>query len=186
MRASVYFTEGIPVPGFGRRRLAGLAAALTMSLVLGIMLASVALAIGPVAHFVSAGGPDICRSLDLRPGCDGNYSLTAIQYDDGSVSGQYGDRFGRLGGFHAIIDCVVVDGQYAWVSGVITRGSFTDPDTGEVFDLAGLDVSTRLYDGTPDGLTDQISFSILGQEIPCTEMADFELLDVTEGQVVVR
>jgi hypothetical protein len=173
--------------GATRRRLAGISSALTMSLVLGLMLATVVVAKGPVTHSVSAGGADLCRSVfDAKPGCDANFSLTAIQYADGSASGQYTDRFGRLGGFHAVIDCVVVDGPDAWVSGFITSGTFKDPDTGEVFDLTGLDVATRLHDGSPEGSADQISFSLLDQGISCLDRPGFDLFDVTEGQVVVR
>jgi len=186
MHTSLNSADGIPVLGFKRRRLP-VVAALAMSLVLGLALAGVAVAKGPVTHSVSAGGPDSCRSvLEAHPGCDGNYSLSATLYADGTVMGQYVDRFARGGGFRAVIDCLVVDGQYAWLSGVITRGSFTDPETGEVFDLADLDLSARLYDGTPDGLPDEISFSNIGQEIPCTDQADFELFEVTEGQVTVK
>jgi hypothetical protein len=190
MRAFVYFTDGMPLLGFRRRRLAGTAAALTMSLVLGLMLATVAVAAkGPITHSVIAGGPDACRSVfDVHPGCDGNYSLTAIQYADGSVSGQYIDRFGKFGGLHAVIDCLYVDGPDAWVSGVVTSGFFKDPDTGEVFDLAGLPIATKLHDGTPVGEPDQTGFSLLDENaFPCTDHPDdVPQFDVTEGQVIVR
>ena len=50
---------------------------------------------GPVVHRVSAGGPDICGPD--HPGCDGNYSLLALQMADGSVSGQWEDVWGPEG-----------------------------------------------------------------------------------------
>jgi hypothetical protein len=187
MRSYVFFT--MPVPGFRRRRLAGTAAALTMSLVLGLMLASATMAKGPVTHFVSAGGPDACVEFGAEhPGCDGNYSLVAIEYADGSVKGQYTDRFANGSGFHAVIDCLVVDGNDAWVSGVVTQGSFTLPD-GEVFDLAGLFFDSRVRDNgtSADDPPDQIGISFLTEEqFPCTNQFDDELLDAPEGQVVVR
>jgi hypothetical protein len=40
------------------------------------------------------------------------------------------------GGFHATIDCLEIEGNEAWVSGVITTGIFNDGS--EVFDLNGL------------------------------------------------
>ena len=189
MRASVYFNAGKSIPGLKRRRLAGVASALTMSLVLGLMLASVAVAAkGPITHFASAGGPDTCRSVfGVHPGCDGNYSLTAIQYADGSVSGQYTDRFGKFGGLTAVIDCLYVVGHDAWVSGIITSGFFRDPDTGERFDFTGLNLAAKVHDGTPVSEPDQTSFTHLGDlAFPCTDHPDVPLFDVTEGQVIVR
>jgi hypothetical protein len=189
MRASVYFNAGTSIPGFRRRRLAGLAVALTMSLVLGLILATVAVAAeGPITHFVSLGGPDVCRSLGVHPGCDGNWSLTATEYADSTVSGDITDRFGKFGGLHAVIDCVYVVGHDAWVSGVITSGFFRDPDTGERFDITGLPIATRLYDGTPVGEPDRASFEFLGDSaFLCTDHPDVSLLfEVTDGQVIVR
>lgn len=188
MHASVYFTEGMPLLGLRRRRLGSLAVALTTSLVLSLMLVSVASAAkGPITHFASAGGPDQCRAIEAKPGCDGNYSLVATQYADGSVSGRYTDRFGKFGGFTAVIDCLSVVGHDAWVSGVITSGFFRDPDTNERFDFTGLDFAAKLHDGTPVGEPDQTSFSLLGEEAdPCTDHPDYLMNEVTEGQVIVR
>jgi hypothetical protein len=163
--------------------------ALTTSLVLGLTLASVAIAAnGPITHFVSAGGPDACRSVfGVHPGCDGNYSLVATEYADGSVSGQYTDRLGRFGGFTAVLDCLSVDGRDAWVSGIITSGFFRDPDTNERFDFAGIAISAKLHDGTPVGEPDATGFSLLDElAFPCTDQPDVAQFEVTEGQVIVR
>ena len=175
-----------------RKRLAGISSALTI--VLALVLATTALAKGSVTHKVSAGGPDACMAFaGTHPGCDGNYSLTATISADGSMSGQYTDRFANGNGFQAVIDCVSVVGNEAWVSGVITSGSFTDPDTGEKFDLTGLPVSTRLRDNgtSANDPADQFSFSVIGEGFaaPCTEHATgglFDLLDAPEGQVVIK
>jgi hypothetical protein len=154
-----------------------------------LVLTTMAWATGPVVHTVSAGGPDACVAFGAEhPGCDGNFSLTAIQYADGSVSGQYTDRFARGDGFHAVIDCLVVEGNQAWVSGVITQGTFTDPDTGEVFDLAGLYVWTTVVDNgtSANDPVDEISFSFIDVvPTPCTETPDAPLLAAPEGQVTV-
>src|SRR4051795_4205385 len=92
---------------------------------LGIVALTLAMATpvaanGPaVVHRVSAGGPDQCSGLGVHPGCDGNYSLVATRYADGSASGQYTDRFGRIGGIRGVVDCLVVVGNDAWISGWI-------------------------------------------------------------------
>ena len=162
-----------------------------VAVAVALILTTMAFATGPVVHRVSVGGPDACLALvgATRPGCDGDFSLTAIEYADGSVSGQYTDRFANGDGFHAVIDCLVVDGNRAWVSGVITSGRVTDPDTGEVFDLAGLDVFTTAVDNgtSANDPVDQISFSFIGFEIPCTDATelDLPLFDAPEGQVTV-
>ena len=127
---------------------------------------------GPLVHFVSVGSPDACEALGLAPGCDANYSLVASEYADGSVRGEWTDQFGHgNGGFHATIDCLSVNGSDAWVSGVITTPAF-----------AGEPAIARIHDNP-----DQISFSFFGGDAPsCTEQPDYGLLDLTNGQVIVR
>jgi hypothetical protein len=99
-----------------------------VAVAVALILTTMAFAKGPVVHRVRVGSPDACLALvgAAHPGCDGNFSLTAIEYADGSVSGQYTDRFANGDGFHAVIDCLVVEGNRAWASGVITSGRFTD------------------------------------------------------------
>jgi len=172
-----------------RKRLAGISSALTI--VLALVLATTASAGGRVAHRVSAGGPDACIAFGFEhPGCDANFSLVGIVYADGSMSGQYTDRFANGNGFHAVIDCVSVVGNEAWVSGVITQGIFTDPDTGDVFDLTGLPVATRVRDNgtSANDPADQISFSVIGEgfAVPCTDHPDYPLFDTPQGQVVIK
>jgi hypothetical protein len=167
--------------GISRKRLAGISSALAMASVLCLMLATAAAATGPVLHRVTAGGPDACEALGLKPGCDGNFSLVATEYADGSVKGQYTDRFANGNGFHAVIDCVSVVGNEAWVSGVIISGSF------DGFDLTGLPVAARLADNgtSANDPADQISFSIIGDPTPCTDHAPYDLFDLPQGQVRV-
>ena len=101
-----------------------------------------------VVHHVSVGGADICVdiSVGLKPGCDGNFSLVANEKTDGSVGGQYTDQFGHgNGGFHATVNCLSVNGNEAWVSGVITSGNF------QGFDLTGFPVITRVADNGTSG-----------------------------------
>jgi hypothetical protein len=83
---------------------------------------------GPIIHKASVGGPDMCIWLGYaHPGCDGNFSLIAIQRADGSVTGQLTDQYGPADGLHAELDCLlvqVIPGRAtleAWVGGVVTR-----------------------------------------------------------------
>ena len=156
-----------------------LSLAFAIALGAALMLAATASAASPIAHTVKAGGPDLCTGMEDKPGCDGNYSITAVLYADGSVSGQYSDRFSGGNGFHGVIDCVVVDGNEAWVSGVITQGSF------EGEDLAGLPFTARLVDNGSSG-TDEISTSHVGDDTSCLEQENFELFDTPQGNVVIK
>jgi len=179
--------------GIRRNRVAGLLQVLALALVLVLLSGTVASAGGPVVHRVTAGGPDACLALGYNhPGCDANFSLVALQYADGSVSGQYTDRYAKGDGFHAVIDCLVVEGNQAWVSGVITHGIWHAP-WGEVFDLAGLPVSTRLKDNgtSANDPPDQFSFSRVGPDgyVHCSEKPVgpiYELHDAPQGQVKIK
>lgn len=167
-----------------RKRVVATTSALTVLVASILVGATMAWASGPVVHHVTAGGPDACIALGFEhPGCDANFSLVANQYADGDVSGQYTDRFANGDGFHAVVDCLVVIGNDAWISGVITQGRFNG------IDLAGLEVLTRVRDnGTSrNDPADQISFSFIDTELPdCTEQPDLPLQDAPEGQVTVR
>jgi hypothetical protein len=111
----------------------------------------------------------------------------AIQYADASVSGQFIDRFWDGRGFHAVIDCLYVDGNEAWVSGLITSGW-----------LAGEPVSARVRDNgtSANDPPDQISYSHAGPtggnhpHGTCEDHEElepyYELFDTPQGQVVVE
>jgi hypothetical protein len=142
---------------------------------------------GPVVHHVTAGGPDACIGWGEKTGCDRNYSIVAIRYADGSVSGQLSDNSPYLAdGLHAVIDCLVVDGNEAWVSGLITKGALLDGTS-----LVGGPVCARLRDNgvSANDPADQISFTEIephGNYAPCTEKPAYELFDAPQGQVKVR
>ena len=168
-----------------RQRLAQPLSSLTLALVLIVFLATVASAAGPVIHRVNVGGPDACVAFGAsHPGCDGNFSLVAHLHADGSVSGQYNDRFANGDGFHATIDCVVVNGNEAWISGVITQGTWDGES------LVGKPVSARVRDNgrSAKDPVDQISYSWIGVgwAFSCTDQTDYELLDMPAGQVTVK
>ena len=168
-----------------RKRVVGTTSALTVLVASILVGATMAWATkGPVVHHVSVGSPDPCIAFGFEhPGCDANFSLVANQYADGSVSGQYTDRFANGNGFHAEVDCLVVSGDDAWISGVITQGRFED------FDLAGLEVLARVRDNgtSANDPPDQISFSFIDTALPdCTEQPDLPLFDTPQGQVTIR
>jgi hypothetical protein len=122
-----------------------------------------------------------------RPGphrtTDANFSLVAIQYRDGYVSGQWTDQFGQgEGGIHVAVNCVFVAGNKAWISGIITHGTFNGAD------LSGLPVITRVRDNgdSANDPPDEISFSFIGVATPCTAAPNLVLFPMTDGQVKVR
>ncbi len=142
---------------------------------------------GPVVHRVTAGGPDLCAAVGLKPGCDANFSLHALEMADGSVTGQYHDQFSPIpgfggAGFHAAVNCLNVIGNQAWVSGVITQTRFPG--------VVGLDVVTTVVDNgrSVNDPADQISFSIIGFGIDCNAAPafGFPLFSVPQGQVTVQ
>ncbi len=159
--------------------------ALMASLVLAMGLVGGASAAG-VVHRVTVGGPDLCDALGLKPGCDANFSLVALQMADGSVKGQYHDQFTPSAlspggnGIHVAIDCLNVDGNQAWVTGVITQSRIPG--------LVGLAALTSVVDNgrSANDPPDQISFSFIGADLDCNTTPDLPLFPVPKGQVVVK
>lgn len=134
-----------------------------------------------VVHQVHVGGPDVCSGLDRKPGCDGNFSLTANQFSDGEVNGRWTDRFGNGTGMTAAIDCLYVSGNEAWVSGHVVA-------TNSPFFSVGQAVTTRVRDNGVSNrdLPDETSFTIRF-DAPCTDARmDYPLFPYVEGQVTVR
>lgn len=162
------------------------------ALLVSLLLTTAAAAGGPVTGRVTVGGPDSCDGFGLSPGCDKNFSLVAIKHADGSVSGQWDDQWGGgAGGIHAEIDCLVIEGDEAWVSGVVTQGVYHDPQSGEDWDLTGLPVGALVRDNGSSAKdpADQISYSIFGFQDSfrvCTEQPAYPLFDAPQGQVVIE
>jgi hypothetical protein len=128
-------------------------------------------------HSVHVGGPDICGFFGLGPGCNANFSIQAKEFADGSVKGIYTDRFATGLGFHADIDCLVVEDNIAWVSGIITKPAA----------FAGVPVATMVEDNgtSKNDPPDRISFSFVGDARGCYERLPYPLFDMPEGQVKV-
>jgi len=162
------------------------------SILLIALLAAIPVFAGGPLHRVQVGGPDgfeffaeFC-DRDLRAGCEANFSLTATMHADGSVTGQYADQSGQgNGGFHATIDCLYVEGNQAWVSGVLTHETISDDSR-----YVGWPVSTTVTDngGSANDPPDQISWSNIGDPFynHCSEAVPDEMFDVPQGQVQVR
>jgi hypothetical protein len=155
---------------------------------LAVVLVAAAPAYAQVIHQVHVGGPDVCAAFDLPSGCDKNFSVVGLEFANGRMAGQYTDRWGGFtagvagNGFHAAIDCVLVDGNQAWVSGVITKGKFGDVD------LAGLPVVTRVRDNgaSQNDPPDEISFSWIDIGLTCMDRPDLPLYAFPQGQVAVK
>ena len=134
-----------------------------------------------VIHRVSVGGSD----QDATQNTDANFSLIAIQYGDGSVKGEWTDQFGQgQGGVHVDVNCLVVQGNQAWVGGIIRSGS-----TGQGgVDLSGLPALTRVADlgKSANDPPDAISFTFIGLPVQCTAQPNLPLLPMTGGQVTVN
>lgn len=146
---------------------------------------------GAVIHRVSVAGPDLCSAVGWHPGCDGNFSLIALQHADGTVGGQLQDQFSSGGGVHAEIDCLLVDvipGQAplleAWVGGRVTSPA----------DLAGHRILIRardrgrsqrdVIDAFSTGMVDPED--VAGVSSNCQDKPLITLFRVAEGQVSIR
>ena len=143
-----------------------------------LMLASAPAFADGVIHHVSVGGHD----QDPAGHTDANFSLSATQHGDGSVTGEWTDQFGQAnGGIHVQINCLFVRGNQAWVSGFITHGNVNGVD------LTGLPVITRVQDNgkSANDPPDAISFSFVGTATLCTAAPNLPLFPMTGGQVTV-
>ena len=134
-----------------------------------------------VINRVSVGGSD----QDVTLNTDANFSLIALRKADGSVSGQWSDQFGQgQGGVLVDVNCLVVQGNQAWIGGIIRQGS-----TGQGgVDLSGLAALTRVADlGTSaTDVPDAISFTFIGLAVQCTAQPNLPLFPMTGGQVTVN
>ena len=134
-----------------------------------------------VVNRVSVGGNDQDATLNT----DANFSLTAIRYGDGSVGGEWSDQFGQAqGGVHVDVNCLVVQGNQAWIGGIIRSGS-----TGQGgVDLSGLTALTRVVDlgRSSNDAPDAISFTFIGLAVQCTAQPNLPLFPMTGGQVTVN
>ena len=134
-----------------------------------------------VINRVSVGGSD----QDVTLNTDANFSLIAIQKGDGSIAGEWSDQFGQgQGGLQVDVNCLVVQGNQAWIGGIIRSGS-----TGQGgVDLSGLPALTRVADlgKSANDAPDAISFTFIGLAVQCTAQPNLPLFPMTGGQVTVN
>jgi len=143
-----------------------------------------------VIHHVSVGGADVCTAVGESPGCDANFSLTAVERADGTVRGRWQDTFALEDGgalpVHIRIDRLNVDGNEARLCGiVVSEGPF---EGGEAFTWVA-DNGNSVNDPL-----DQITFTLFPFLVgfDCDFFIDSDLppagfrFDLHEGQVVVR
>ena len=155
-----------------------------VAVALGLILASGgSVTANGILHRVTAGGPDVCAAVGLGLGCDANWSLVAIQFDDMSVTGQLEDRLNGANGVHGTVDCLFVLGNQAWVGGVITSEFEED----EPFLVTVVDNGTSANDPP-----DEISVTVTGDTgFTCETVVGifraFELIfEIPQGQVKVQ
>jgi hypothetical protein len=152
---------------------------LAITFAFALALASATAHAQGVIHKVSVGGPD----QDAVDHTDANFSLSAVEHGDGTVTGQWTDQFGQKdGGIHVQINCLSVAGNTAWVSGIITSGNVSGVD------VTGLPVITEVQDNgtSANDPPDAISFSFIGNATPCTAQPALPLFPMTSGQVTVN
>jgi hypothetical protein len=127
-------------------------------------------------HQVSVGGPDAAG-----PGADANYSLVAMQDADGTSSGQFTDQWNQgRGSIHVAVDCLHVEGNRAWVGGVVVGGTAGD---------MGMPILTMVEDNGTSTMDppDQIAGSwYTDGTITCEAAPELPLSPLYQGQVKVR
>jgi hypothetical protein len=141
-----------------------------------------------VVHQAIAGSPDICSAVGDKPGCDANFSLTAIQWADGSVTGEWVDRASQVnggGGTHVVVNCLNVIGNRAYISGVIIQGRADQ--IGQLALTKVVDNGRSMKD-PPDEISLTINFP--GLTTDCNGAPAFDnvipLFAVPQAEVVVR
>ena len=140
---------------------------------------------GPVIHHVTIGGPDVCAGFGAKPGCDANFSLVANQHADGSVSGQWVDRFSQNfggGGVTVAVNCLAVEGNVAWISGVVIR---PESNAGNPAIVRARDLGTSANDPSDRFLT-VYNPGDFGLSTSCLDEEFIPLLDAPQGQVVIK
>src|SRR5437879_2204758 len=101
------------------------------------------------------------------------FVFTARKYSDGSVKGEAQlDNRAQGRRFHMTLDCLVVSGNAAYVSGTVTDSSIQS-DVGTIWDFKAVD-NGEGSNAPPDQLTLAYIFS---PQLPCTNAAVESILD---------
>lgn len=146
-----------------------------------LIIAVSASAQGPIVNKVSAGGHDVAVGDFPR---DANLSLIAMEFSDGTVRGQITDRYSIPGrGWHGNVECLSVNGNQAWVGGVITH-HHNPLAIGGYFYIRVEDNGTSRQD-PPDRLSAAFTFINPGIQL-CEEQYALPLFAMPDGQVKVN
>ena len=80
-------------------------------------------------------------------------------------------------GVHLVIDCLVIVGNQAWVSGFVSTPGFE-----------GIPAISSVVDNgkSKNDPADQIGFTQFGNPTSCTATPDVALFDLVNGQVTVK
>lgn len=165
---------------------------------IGVSTVSAAALATGVQHSVHVGTPDACFATSTsRPGCDANYSATAVQFDDGTVTGVFTDRFrgseNQGDGFYGTVRCLFVDGNVAVISGTGLR-TLDGVTTERSFVARVIDNGVSANDPP-----DQISYAQIRRSLDAWQDCEFwnspddapdfwdtRMLDAPAGQVRVK
>lgn len=110
--------------------------------------------VSSAAFAAKAGKVRVGTADAFGPGFDGSFSLTAQIDNAGNVSGEWQDAFTRNPGVHIKVTCLRIEGNVAWIGGVIDQSA----DNSEI----GLTAMTRVIDGgLPNGGGDYISYTYI-------------------------
>jgi hypothetical protein len=162
-------------------------AVVVVFLVLAVLTIPTVSADAPV-HQVSGGGALMSDAFDTSE----SYGFVAQIDSEGVVSGQGSFRASDFGVLHFEVNCLAVEGNIAWLGGVITKS----PDPVQV--PVGLDFTWQLQDnGEGEGAAPDLqSFVIPNDLLPiyglgndCNDMGPLFLLGVFEwdrGNLQVR
>lgn len=138
--------------------------------------------VSPAAFAAKAGKVRVGTADFFGPGGDGNFSLTAQIDEAGNVSGEWQDAFTRNPGVHMNVTCLRIEGNVAWIGGVITQSA----DASQV----GLTAMTRVVDGgLPNGGGDYISYTYIfpaGTAPNCNTTFVFDQYPSFQGSVDIK
>ena len=153
--------------------------------VLFLLLSTAAFA-EPHCAIVTMGSADV----DVEGGPPNNWanlSFIAVLSCDYTVTGRLQDTFdGGVAGIHAELTCLVVEGNDAWMSGIITKvtpaATFGDLLVGQPIGIRVRDNGTSAND--PPDESSFLFFTLDAND--CLNKPNAQLFDLNNGQVQIR
>ena len=149
-----------------------------------LFLSTTAFAGQPCA-IVTMGSADIAV-IGGPPNNDANLSLIASLGCDGTVKGRYQDTFAGGVSLHTELTCLVVEGNDAWMSGIITK---VTPASifGNVFVGQAVRIRVRDNGTSANDPPDQSSFFLFTDFAnDCLNKPDDQLFNLNNGNVQIK